>query len=211
MNTTATLADLFLANAPATRAGIEVAGYVVVVEYHAADRTADVRSAVQIDDSPGPIVYGVPVQHPQGGGRSMTWGLEPGDVLLGVVRSRSHDEVDDGAEVPLTPASSRRFDWSDQVVIPSGRGTLPYREDGQMVIGLPNLEALFLGSATASEKLVLVAQLRDFLVDQRNALMNHVHVGVTTGPGSTGTASATSWPTVPSAATLASNRIRVDS
>ena len=58
MNTTATLADLFLANAPATRAGIEVAGYVVVVEYHAATRLADVRSAVQIDDSPGPIVYG---------------------------------------------------------------------------------------------------------------------------------------------------------
>lgn len=211
MNTTATLADLFLANAPATRAGIEVAGYVVVVEYHAATRLADVRSAVQIDDSPGPIVYGVPVQHPQGGGRSITWGLEPGDVLLGVVRSRSHDEVDDGADVPLTPASSRRFDWSDQVVIPSGRGTLPYREDGQMVIGLPNLEALFLGSATASEKLVLVAQLRDFLVDQRNALVNHVHVGVTTGTGSTGTASATSWPTVPSAAALASERIVVDS
>lgn len=151
--TTATLADLFLAGAPATRAGIEVAGYVVVVEYHAADRTADVRSAVQIDDSPGPIVYGVPVQHPQGGGRSITWGLEPGDVLLGIVRSRSHDEVDDGAEVPLTPASSRRFDWSDQVVIPSGRGTLPYREDGQMVIGLPAAEALYVGADDAAEYL----------------------------------------------------------
>lgn len=151
--TTATLADLFLAGAPATRAGIEVAGYVVVVEYHAADRTADVCSAVQIDDSPGPIVYGVPVQHPQGGGRSITWGLEPGDVLLGVVRSRSHDEVDDGADVPLTPASSRRFDWSDQVVIPSGRGTLPYREDGQMVIGLPAAEALYVGADDAAEYL----------------------------------------------------------
>lgn len=208
--TTATLADLFLANAPATRAGIEVAGYVVVVEYHAADRTADVRSAVQIDDSPGPIVYGVPVQHPQGGGRSMTWGLSPGDVLLGVVRSRSHDEVDDGAEVPLTPASSRRFDWSDQVVIPSGRGTLPYREDGQMVIGLPDLEALFLGSPTAAEKLVLVTQLRAFLVDQRNALVLHTHAGVKVGAGVTG-ASSTVWPAVPSAQDLASERLVVDS
>ena len=81
--TRATLADLFLANAPATREGIEVAGYVVVVEYHAATRTADVRSAVQIGDGPGPIVYGVPVQHPEGGGRSITWGLDAGDVLLG--------------------------------------------------------------------------------------------------------------------------------
>lgn len=151
--TRATLADLFLAGAPATREGIEVAGYVVVVEYHAATRTADVRSAVQIDNGPGPIVYGVPVQHPQGGGRSITWGLEPGDVLLGVVRSRSHDEIDDGAEVPLTPASSRRFDWSDQVVIPSGRGALPYREDGQMVIGLPAAEALYVGADDAAEYL----------------------------------------------------------
>jgi hypothetical protein len=207
--TTATLADLFLAGAPATRAGIEVAGYVVVVEYHAATRTADVRSAVQIDDSPGPIVYGVPVQHPEGGGHSITWGLSPGDVLLGVVRSRSHDEVDDGAEVPLTPASSRRFDWSDQVVIPGGRGTLPYREDGQMVIGLPDLEALFLGSPTAAEKLVLVTQLRDFLVSQRSALVSHVHPGVTVGGGSTG-ASATVWPAVPSAQDLASERLLVD-
>lgn len=153
MNQRATLADLFLANAPATREGIEVAGYVVVVEYHAATRTADVRSAVQIGDGPGPIVYGVPVQHPEGGGRSITWGLDAGDVLLGVVRSRSHDEIDDGAEVPLTPASSRRFDWSDQVLLPSGRGTLPYREDGQMVIGLPSAEAVYIGTAAAAEYL----------------------------------------------------------
>jgi hypothetical protein len=208
--TVATLADIFLANAPATREGIEVAGYVVVVEYHPSTRTADVRSAVQIGDGPGPIVYGVPVQHPEGGGRSITWGLDAGDVLLGVVRSRSHDEIDDGAEVPLTPASSRRFDWSDQVLIPSGRGTLPYREDGQMVIGLPDLEALFLGSPTAAQKLVLVTQLRAFLIDQRNALVAHVHPGVTVGGGST-SASATVWPAVPSAQDLASERLVVDS
>ena len=75
-----------------------------------------------------------------------------------------------------------------------------------MVIGLPDLEALFLGSPTAAEKLVLVTQLRAFLVDQRNALVSHVHPGVTVGGGSTG-ASATVWPAVPSAQDLASERL----
>lgn len=195
--TTATLADLFLANAPATRAGIEVAGYVVVVEYHAADRTADVRSAVQIDDSPGPIVYGVPVQHPQGGGRSITWGLEPGDVLLGIVRSRSHDEVDDGADVPLTPASSRRFDWSDQVVIPSGRGTLPYREDGQMVIGLPAAEALYVGADDAAEYLTR----NDLVRTNLNAIKSALDT----------IAAAVGVPNSYSVSATRSDRIRVDS
>jgi len=180
--TRATLADLFLANAPATREGIEVAGYVVVVEYHAATRTADVRSAVQIDDGPGPIVYGVPVQHPQGGGRSITWGLDAGDVLLGVVRSRSHDEIDDGAEVPLTPASSRRFDWSDQVLLPSGRGTLPYREDGQMVIGLPAAEALYVGAEDAAEYLTRNDLVRTNLQDIKTALDAIAAAARTTNP-----------------------------
>ena len=195
--TTATLADLFLAGAPATRAGIEVAGYVVVVEYHAADRTADVRSAVQIDDSPGPIVYGVPVQHPQGGGRSITWGLESGDVLLGIVRSRSHDEVDDGADVPLTPASSRRFDWSDQVVIPSGRGTLPYREDGQMVIGLPAAEALYVGADDAAEYLTR----NDLVRTNLNAIKSALDT----------IAAAVGVPNSYSVSATRSDRIRVDS
>jgi hypothetical protein len=180
--TRATLADLFLAGAPATREGIEVAGYVVVVEYHPATRTADVRSAVQIDDGPGPIVYGVPVQHPEGGGRSITWGLDAGDVLLGVVRSRSHDEIDDGAEVPLTPASSRRFDWSDQVVIPSGRGTLPYREDGQMVIGLPAAEALYVGAEDAAEYLTRNDLVRANLQDIKSALDAIASFAGTTNP-----------------------------
>ena len=195
--TTATLADLFLAGAPATRAGIEVAGYVVVVEYHAADRTADVRSAVQIDDSPGPIVYGVPVQHPQGGGRSITWGLESGDVLLGIVRSRSHDEVDDGADVPLTPASSRRFDWSDQVVIPSGRGTLPYREDGQMVIGFPAAEALYVGVDDAAEYLTR----NDLVRTNLNAIKSALDT----------IAAAVGVPNSYSVSATRSDRIRVDS
>ena len=195
--TTATLADLFLANAPATRAGIEVAGYVVVVEYHAADRTADVRSAVQIDDSPGPIVYGVPVQHPQGGGRSITWGLESGDVLLGIVRSRSHDEVDDGADVPLAPASSRRFDWSDQVVMPSGRGTLPYREDGQMVIGLPAAEALYVGADDAAEYLTR----NDLVRTNLNAIKSALDT----------IAAAVGVPNSYSVSATRSDRIRVDS
>lgn len=216
------LVEALLLHADAALAGVEVAIDCEVVSYDAASQTASIRPcvrAVEVDPETGELVApeadviaGVPVMWPSGGGRSLTWGLDVGDLGLAVIRSRSHDEVDSAASVPALPASTRRFNWSDAVFLP--RDAVPerplssdaYRNDGQAVFALPTGEALHLGTGTAALRLVIEDVLRPHLVAVKawlDALTLPVS-GATAGPPSVPS------PSVPVTADLASGRVKVD-
>lgn len=199
----------------------------VVVAYYPDDQTADVRLAVhipQLDPETGalvglvaPTLYRRPVDWPAGGGRSLVWGLSAGDVVAVRVRSRSHDEVDSGTALPVTPASTRRGNPSDVVVIPAaGRPGAPldtaaYRDDGQPVLAMPADEALHVGASTAALRLVIEDVLRPYLVELDAWLSSHQHAGVTIGSALSGAPPPlVPTPTIPASGALASGRIKVD-
>lgn len=199
--------------------------YVEVLRYYPDEQVADVRLAVvpaSVDPDSGdvvgetpPILPRCPVLWPRGAGVAVVWGLEPGDLALGVVRSRSHDEVDSGSAIPATPASARRSNLADLVVVPMvGGGAAPltsaaYRSDGQPVITLAGAgDAVHVGSSTAALQLVIAEVLRPYLVDLRDWLIGLTLPvsGSTAGPPNP----LNPPPVVPAAANLASGRIKVD-
>ena len=227
MPTKPNVSDLTFAITDKTIASLGGPGYVEVRSYDPEKQQANVRYCTkQVRQVDGALVYtdvkieyDVPVSFPAGGGRSMTWGLEPGDVATGIVRKASHDEVDAGSAIPSEPASTRQFSTSDLVVQPgAGRPGAPlpssaWRSDGQMVLGLPNGEALFVGTSTATLRLVIEDVLKPYLDALKAWADAHTHTvaGVTTGPGSvTSNPPSGSSPSVPVTADLASGRIKVD-
>jgi hypothetical protein len=238
-----TLPDLALRLLDAVRVGApDTVLFVEVVAYDPDAQTADVRLCVQVpevDPDTGeisgliaPVLRGRPVMWPSGGGMSLVWGLAQGDIAQGVIRSRSHDEVDSGSAVPVTPASTRRGNLSDLVVVPLvGGGASPlaaaaYRSDGQPVLVPGGAgDALHVGASTAAKALALaeesaarIARIENFL----NSATYAVSGPVTTAPSPppfTGAPVVTpvciaSVVAAPAAATttaaLASTRIKVD-
>lgn len=171
---TPTLADLVLQAGPAIRRSVRVAVDVEVIAYYPSTQTADVRPCVPDDPRQAPdgsitaatppVIYAVPVRWPEGGGRALRWGLDPGDRCEGIVRHRSHDQVDSGAAVPVELLSLREFDLSDMVLYPGARPSTDeltageFRSDGQPVFVLPTGEALFVGASTASRALALAQE-----------------------------------------------------
>jgi hypothetical protein len=70
---------------------------------------------------PIPIMGGVPVVFPSGGGYSIQWPLLPGDTVLVVLCSQSiEDWLTSGAPL-VTPTSPRRHGLSDAVALPGMR------------------------------------------------------------------------------------------
>lgn len=218
-----TIARATAAATSAALSQVRVARYAEVVSYDTATQTATIREIVREPRinadgeivAPEPVqVGGVPVQWPNAGGRSITWGLDQGDIGLALVRDISHDEVDAGAATPTIPASLRRFNWSDAVFLPGA--TIPgdplpssaVRGDGQPVWALPSGEAVFIGTSTAAKTLALAQEIRDEVVAQRTWALAHVHSGGTI-MGNTG-APTKAPPNVAALAVIESGRIKVD-
>jgi hypothetical protein len=178
----ASLADLMLSVGGVIRRQIEVSRDVRIVSYDAATQTASIQPwtndpELQPDGTVTgtvlPVVAGVPVRWPWGGGRALTWGLAAGDRAVAVFRTVSHDEVDSGAECPVTPASLRRWSWADVWVEPGGavpEDPAPARTDGQPALTMPSGEALHVGDANASHELVRNDLLRTNLQNIKTAL-----------------------------------------
>ncbi len=130
---------------------------------------------------PALTVAGCPVIFPAGGGRGLTFGLQAGDLALGLYRHRSHDEVDGGAEGPLNPASTRRMRDADIVVLAGyfrpavARPPSEFRSDGQPVMPLPSGEALHVGASTGTYMLVREDLLQTYFTSLKNAYDTHVH------------------------------------
>lgn len=215
------LADLVLGLGGSIRSVVEVAADVEIVSYDTATQTASVRPVVSvpllgedgaITGTPLPVISGCPVRWPSGGGRSLCWGLEPGDRAKAIVRTRSHDEADSGADAPVTPASTRAFDWSDAWIEPHDAtpaaplGAAARRSDGQPVFALPSGEALYVGTSTAALRLVIAEELRPFLAQVKVWLdtLELPVAGAVAGPP------VTPSPVVPPMTDLASGRIKVD-
>lgn len=84
-----------------------------------------------------PAVSNVPVLFPGGGGCSITWPLEKGDIVYLVCAERSLDEWLSGGGDDVIPRDSRRFDLTDAVAMPGLRpfsDPLEAVDDDAMVI-----------------------------------------------------------------------------
>lgn len=195
---------------------VRVAGVCRVLSYTVDPPTADVTllardvRMVDGDDVPQPVVSvpGCPVLWPGGGGRLLAMGLEAGDLALAVYRHRSHDEIDSGATSPLVPASGRRLNPADLIILPGfiapgATADDRARTDGQPSLVMPTGEALHLGAAAAALRLVVAEVLAPYLAALELYLSLHVH-------DSAGTPPTTPPPAAPSAGDLASARVKVD-
>lgn len=212
------------------RAAVRVAVDGVVVAYDTATQTADVRPAVRdvvLDDDgeavavESPVIYGVPVAWPSGGGRSLTWGLAAGDLGTLVLRDVSHDEVDSGTALPVTPASTRRWSLSDAVFLP--RNATPaeplaqVRSDGAPVLGLGSGEALHVGTAAGAKALAVAEDVADRLARLEALFTLHVHpvagatATVQVPPPYVGSLSPPTPGPTTTTADVATNRVVVDS
>lgn len=200
------------------RAGVRVSVVAKVSAYDRTTRTCTATPLVAesriIDgervEIPAIAIEGVPVGWPSGGGRRFEWDLIPGDLVLLLIRTGSHDEVDGGSTTPGVPASARRMDLSDAIALPlySAPGDPPTApSNGQPWLTLGSGEALHVGGATYT--LVRSDKLADLWGDLELWLASHTHTGVTTGPGVSGTPSLPAPPGA-SIALLQSSRIKVD-
>ena len=161
------IADLMLSAGPAIRRVVEVSRDCRVVSYDATAQTADLQPWVsdpELDPATGevvgvtlPVVRAVPVRWPSGGGRALTWGLAAGDRVVAVIRTVSHDEADSGAACPVTPASLRRWSWSDAWCYPSGvtptEAAPGARSDGEPCLELPAGEVFHVGGGSPEHTL----------------------------------------------------------
>lgn len=199
------------------RRSVRVAVAVRVERYDAASQTADVLVLVNEERMDGdtrvpigPIrIPGAPVVWPAGASRGLSMGLEVGETALAVVRHRSHDEVDAGSVGSVNPASTRRMNYSDAIVIPGyfapddGRDASQFRSDGQPVLAMPGGEAVHIGASTATYALVRWDLLDAYLKSLKTAYDAHVHPV----PGGTSGAPANPAPTVTD---MSTTRVKVD-
>lgn len=211
----ADLTDLATYLVRRVRDGLTLAVAAEVVSYDASGPTADVRPLVTVDGERPPVVSGCPVQWPNAGGRALTWGLVAGDRVTLLVRSQSHDEVDDGRPVPVTPALGRRHSLADAVVqvgytTPGTLDSDAYRNDGQPVLSYGSGEALHLGASTADKALALAYKVRDELDKIDAAFSSHTHQVTynsgTAGPLTTATAGGPTY----TPADVDSTRVKTD-
>lgn len=200
-----------------------------VVAYYYDTQTADVQvlpsDVVTLTDGTlavvdAPILYGKPVAMPAGGGRSLTWGLEEGDLVYVVYRDVSHDEADQRRNgQTYTPQDPRRFDPSDAVVWPFGYP--PSRMDGAPVLAFGAGEAFRVGAADAAQAVAIAAAVRDEMDARDTQVAAHSHTigpliaslttGIVSAGGAGGVVSTvgTSY-TAPTARALGSERLLTD-
>lgn len=145
-----------------------------------------------------PIINDVPVVFPGANGFRVTFPIANGDIVLLVFSEASIDKwLAVGGNTPIDPLDDRRFHLSDAIAIPGLRPFSLALEDAptdRMSIGNdsgPTIEiddsVIKLGSNSASGYLALKSDVQDL----RDALATHIHTGVTTGGGTSGTPSVT--------------------
>lgn len=192
----------------------------VVGTYDAATQRASVTPMVPEQDTvegtarelPAPQLQEIPVLHYGGSLRGLTFGLVEDDRVVCLVRHRSHQEVDAGAEPPITPQDCRRMALSESVALPGRTTPQPaahVHEDGEPVLYMDAGEALHLAIATANIALARADRTQEHVDALKSYLDSHGHpyVGLDAGAAGTTGAPAASSPTPPS---LASTRIKVD-
>lgn len=165
-----------------------------VESFDAATNTADiqpmVRETVENDDGTTsqvslPILTGVPVMFPSGGGFRITFPIAQGDTVLLVFADRSIDAfMSQGQEG--SPADQRRHSLSDAVAIPSlvseNRAWTNIEAD-VITIGKEtgsNSDFVALAAKVKSE----IQALRDTVSTALSALSGHTH-SITTATGTT--------------------------
>lgn len=200
--------------------------------YDAASQSASVTALVPEQDTVEgvprdlrtPTYHNVPVAHLGSSKRGLTFGLEEGDPVLLIARHRSHQEVDQGAEGPVSPANCQRMALSEGIALPGyvppgqGQPDAHQREDGQPVLYMDAGEALHIAVSTASIALARADQVQQQFNDLKAWADAHYHAftGVAVGSPAITTPPALSptglppdlSPTPPDVAT---SRVLVDS
>lgn len=93
-----------------------------------------------------PALSSVPVGYPSGGGASLTYPLQAGDVVLLVFASAALGRYrQEGAEGD--PAEDRRFDLTDAWALPLAAGSGPAATAGRVVLAQPTLGKVQVGAA----------------------------------------------------------------
>ncbi len=184
--------------------GVYTSFLAAVVSYDAPTQTASVRPLVKIahTDESGervveelPVLSNVPVMHLGGGGFALTFPLTKNDPLLIVCSMQAIDKwylVGATGEdtKPLDPESDRRFTISDAIAIPGVRnfaGKLTTTPVDGMTLGSDTTAANIKITSTdiqagGTGELATKADL-DAL---KTYIDTHVHIGVTTGSGTSG-------------------------
>lgn len=96
-----------------------------------------------------PILHSVPVAYPSGGGASLTYPLQAGDVVLLVFSTlplaRYRDEDAEG-----DPTEARRFDLSDAWALPLAAGNAPSATAGRTILTQPDSGKVQIGDALST-------------------------------------------------------------
>ncbi len=157
-----------------------------VESFDAESNTADVQPMVKetVENDDGttsqvslPILTGVPIMFPSGGGLRITFPIAKGDTVLLVFADRSIDAfLAQGAE--SSPADQRRHSLSDAVAIPSlvsSNRAWTNIEAGVITLGTDsgsNSDFVALAAKVKSE----ISALRDTVNTALSALSGHTHV-----------------------------------
>lgn len=137
---TPSLSELLQAVASQATGELFIAGPGMIVTYYPATQTADVLPMVSrpvvFDDGTEdldelPIIPGVPVAFPRGGGCFVTFPIKKGDLVLLIYCDRSIDKYkSSGGVTPTDPVDLRTNDISDAVAIPGFYPILRALKDG---------------------------------------------------------------------------------
>jgi hypothetical protein len=114
-----------------------------------------------------PVLHGVPVGFPSGGGASVTYPLTAGDVVLLVFASAPLGRYrEDGAEGD--PSDVRRFDLSDAWALPLAGGGQPAATTGRLVVTQPTLGKVQVGDGLATPAAARVGDQISITMDTVN-------------------------------------------
>lgn len=181
------------------KSGLHTALIGTVTAFHPATMTVDIqpntKSMVRQPDGsikpiPYPLLTGVPVSFPGGGGASLTFPIKPGDEALVIFASRSTDSwVQSGGE--QNPMDARTQDLSD------GIAHVGVRSSGRMPVGGASADSTELRSDDGKHRVSLngggisvssdqnVTVTAPDLIINGVSFMNHVHGGVRSGDSKT--------------------------
>ncbi len=157
-----------------------------------------------------PVIPSVPIAWPRAGKFFITFPIKQGDLVEVIVTETSRDAFQGGSDVVETdPDDFRRFDFSDAWAYPGGGypdakainnydpDDLVIGVDGGVVIHVKESGEIALGSKEPADNLALASFVKANFdankADQdilKALLLSHFHVGVTPGPGVTGTSAA---------------------
>lgn len=199
MSASPSLDELLSTVAAAQVSDLHVAMPGIVTAYDRAKNRCSVQPALlraHIDEEgvrqteQYPVVTNVPVAMFGGGGFKMTVPLEKGDTVLLIFASGSLDRwlVKGGI---VDPEDERTHTLTDAVAIP---GLLSFPDasdetaDDAMVLSGAKFQV---GSNGAADPVARRSDLQTIVTQ----LLSHVHTGVTTGSGSSGTAAGFTTPT----------------